>query len=231
MEITDFIEIAVQSQAEDDVRHWTEEDDRLLRGLHGFLTDEQIGEILGRSKCAVTNRWKRDLHLPPPTSDPSYITTRRIAEALGVDNHIPPRWVDRGIMPGEYIPRHDDQLHRRVKLDIFLDWLIDPQNWIWFDIHKVINPDLKELLIQKAKEWGDEWWTTNQVAAYHHVINKDVLRYIKAGRIKAIQAHNRSCRNKDYWAFWFILRSEATRPDLKFIHNSLTYGTKLLREG
>jgi hypothetical protein len=222
MDVDELIDLTVQIQAEDRVRQWTEEEDNILRRLHGHLTDQQIGEILGRSKIAVTIHWKRELHLPSPTKDPDYITAYRIARALGVDNHVTPTWIDRGILPGEYIPREDDQLWRRVRIDIFLDWLMDPMNWIWFNIHKVTNPDLKELLAQKEKEWGDEWWTTNQVAAHHHVDNKDVLRFIKAGRIKAIQAHNRSGRNKDHWANWFILRSEAIRPDLKFIHNKRT---------
>ena len=218
MDVDNFIDIIVQIQAKEYICHWTEEEDDILRSLHGHLHDREIGEILGRSRVAVTLRWKRDLHLPAPTKDPNYITTRKLAEALGLDNHVTPSWVDRGILPGEYIPRSGNGLWRRVRLDILISWLTDPMNWIWFNIHKIKNADLKKLINQVQEKWGDEWWTTNQVAAYHNVNNKDVMRYIKSGRIKAIQAHNCSGRNKDTWANWFILRSEATRSDLKFKH-------------
>ena len=216
MDVDNFIDTIVQFQAEDNRRGWTDEEDDILRSLHGHLHDQQIGEILGRSQIAVTLRWKRDLHLSPPSRDPYYISTRKLAVALGLDNHITPSWVDRGILPGEYIPRSGNGLWRRVRLDILISWITDPMNWIWFNVNKVKDPDLKKLIKQVQKEWGDEWWSTNQVAAYHEVNNKDVLRYIISGRIKAIQAHNRSGRNKDTWANWFVLRSEATRSDLIF---------------
>ncbi len=216
MEINEFIDLAVNIQSEEYVRLWTEAEDNILRRLHGYITDRQIAEILKRSELAVRLRWKRNLHLPPPSRDPDYITTYKIAKILGVDNHVTPSWVDRGIMPGEYIPRNGDTLWRRVRLDIFLNWVMEPMNWIWFNIHKVKNSELRIVLEQMEKKWGDEWWNTNQVADFHHVDNKDVLRFIKTGRIIAIQAHNRSGRNQDRWANWFILKSEATRPDLKF---------------
>lgn len=223
MQTDEFIDMVVQIQSEDHVRSWTQDEDDLLRSLHGHMTDREIGEILGRSKIAVELRWKRDLHLPSPSRDPDYLSARRLAEELGLDNHITPYWVDRGIIQGEYIPMHDtNRLWRRVRIDVFLDWLADPMNWIWLNVHKVKNLDLKKLIDKTQEEWGDEWWSTNQVAEFHKVHNKDVLRYIKLGRIKAIQAHNRSGRNKDSWANWFILRSEATRPDLKFVHNKKT---------
>ena len=218
MDVAEFTDLAVQIATEDVGcnRMWTSQEEDLLRSYHGHLTDEQIGELLGRTRVAVEIHWKRELHLPAPTTDPDYITTRRIALLLGLDNHITPSWVDRGILPGEYIPRHDDQLHRRVLRTVFFKWLFEPEHWIWFDIHRVPDPELRELLEQAERDWGDEWWTTNQVAEYHHVNNKDVLRYINAGRIQAIQAHNRSGRNQDHWANWYILRSEATRPEIVF---------------
>jgi len=221
MDVDEFTDMIVNIAAEDEPKRlWTEDEENTLRSLHGHITDEQIGVIIGRTRNAVHIHAERELHLPSPTTDPDYITCRKIAELLGIDNHIPPSWVDRGIMPGEYMPRQDNQLHRRTKRSIFINWLLNPDNWIWFNIHCVPDPNLHELLIQAERDWGDEWWTTNQAAAFHYVNNKDVLRYIKFGWIKAIQAHNRSGRNSDYWANWFIKRSEATRPDLQFFRRS-----------
>jgi len=203
-------------------KRWTEEEDELLRRLHGHLTDKEIGEILGRNENGVIIHWKRELHLPAPTTDPAYITGRRIADALGADNHKPPMWIDRGILPGEYLPRKDNQLHRRVLWHDFIEWLQNPQNWVWFNIEKVKDDGLREIITQAKEKWGDEWWTTKKVAEYHHVSPKDVLRYIMAGRIKARHVVNIGARSCCRWAFWFVLRSEATRKDLVFKHNKRT---------
>jgi hypothetical protein len=200
-------------------RRWTEVEDELLRRLHGHVTDAEIGEILGRSETGVMIHWKRDLHLPAPTTDPAYITARRIADALGADNHKSPMWIDRGIMPGEYLPRRDNQLHRRVLWTDFIGWLQDPQNWVWFDIDKVKDEGFREIIKQAKEKWEDEWWTTPKVAEYHHVTPKDVLRYIMLGKIKARHVVNIGGRNRGRWAYWFVLRSEATREDLVFKHN------------
>jgi hypothetical protein len=218
MNMSEFIDLSVSIQAEDNnhTHRWTPEQVSILRRYYGFMTNDEIGQLIGCSANAVILYAQRILHMPGPSRDPDYISTRMIAENLGLDEHITPSWVDRGLLDGQYLPRADNKLHRRVRMDIFIVWLTDPQNWIWFDIHKVRNPVIKQLIEQASQAWGDEWWTTNQVAAYHGVHNKDVLRYIKHGKVAAIQAHNRSGRNTDHWANWYILRSEATRPDLKF---------------
>jgi len=40
----------------------------------------------------------------------------------------------------------------------------------------------------ERERWGDEWWTTNQVAAHYGVHISDVLRLIKRGEIRGVQA-------------------------------------------
>ena len=201
-------------------RPWSDEEDKILRRLNGHLLDEQIGEILGRSAVAVHLHSERDLHLPRPTVDPQYITALRIAKALGTDVHKTASWIDRGILPGEYIPRRDNHLHRRVLRTDFIAWLTDPENWVWFDLKKVKDQALQELLRTAQEKWGDEWWTTRQVADHHGVTINDVQRYIvKLGRIKARHVVNIGGRDRGTWAYWFVLRSEATRPDLHFVRN------------
>jgi len=200
-------------------RRWTEEEKAILRRWHGHITDEEIGEILGRSEIGVMMYWKRELHLPAPMTDPAYISGRKIAELLGADSHQSPMWIDRGIMPGEYLPRRDNRLHRRVLWSDFIEWIKNPENWVWFHIEKVKDEGLREIIREAQKEWADEWWTTRQVADFHHVTPKDVLRYIGLGRIKARHVVNISGRDRGRWAYWFVLRSEATRKELVFIHN------------
>lgn len=219
MDINDFIDLAVSVQEDPPGRrHWTEQEEAVLRSLHGHVSDAEIGKVLGRSVTAVMEHWKRELHLPPPSRDPDYITCYQIALKLGVDTHIPPYWVDAGIILGEYIPKAGVQLWRRVRLDVLYDWLMDTDNWVWFRLDRVKDPDIKALLDKRQQEWGDEWWTTRQAADYHHVTPKDILRYVKFGLIKARHVQNRGGRGASGWANWFILRSEITRSDLVFKH-------------
>jgi hypothetical protein len=218
--LDDFCEALVTSEREQvtgNERRWTEEEEALLARLHGHVSDATIAEMLGRSEVGVIIHWKREMHLSPPTTDPDYITALRIALALGTDVHKTASWIDRGIMPGEYIPRRDNHLHRRVLRTDFIAWLQDPQNWVWFDFEKVKDAELRQLISEAREKWGDEWWKTPQVARYHGVHVHDVKRYIKLGRIKARRVDNIGGRDRATWAYWFVLKSEATRKDLVFV--------------
>lgn len=195
---------------------WSEGEDKFLRENLGLMSDAEIGQALGRSEIAVHLRWKRDLGLPGPTKDPRYLTARGVGRALGVDEHKPAGWIRNGILAGEQLP--SPRLIYRVLKTVLVEWATDPQNWIWFDIENVRDPRLRRMIQDASEAWGDEWWTTNQVAEYHQVHNKDVLRYIQHGKIEAVQAPNLGGRyDNPGWAHWFILKSEATREDLKFV--------------
>jgi hypothetical protein len=197
---------------------WTEQEDNFLRQYHGILSEGEIARRLGRSTNGVHIRSERHLRLPRPSKDRRYLTLNQVARILGVDNHKTTGWHLRGLLPAETIPFDSDRLIRRVSRGVFFRWALNPLNWIWFDPERVADPALHKLLARKRQLWGDEWWSTNQVAEYHGVDNKDVLRYIKLGRITAVRAHNRSSRHGQAgWANWFVLRSEATRPGLRFI--------------
>jgi hypothetical protein len=220
--LDDFCDALVESAVQDipaGRRAWSEEEDAVLRRLNGRMLDEEIGEILGRSGIAVHLRSERELHLPRPTVDPEYITAYRIAKALGTDVHKTSAWIDRGILLGEYMPRRDNKLHRRVRRTDLIEWLTDHENWVWFDTSKVKDEALRELIRQAQEKWGDEWWTTRQVADHHHVDVNDVTRYIKHGKIQARHVVNIGGRDRGTWAYWFVLKSEATREDLVFVHN------------
>lgn len=83
-------------------------------------------------------------------------------------------------------------------------------NWVYF-IRSVRRPErirderLRRLLVKRKVTWGDEWWTTGEAAEFHGVESTDVQRYIVAGRLPAVKYQN-----------WMVLRSEATRPGLRF---------------
>ena len=191
-------------------RRWTEEEDRVLEEHLGIWTEEQIGRALGRSACAVKIRWKRELHLQAPSKHPAILTARNVARVLGVDEHKASSWVDKGILPGTAMA--GGRLIRRIQKVDFLRWALNPKNWIWFDIRKVPDMRMRRLMEKRAERWGDEWWTSRQVADYYGVDVQDVKRQIKMGKLCGVQAKMRGGRSKDpAWANWLILRSEATK--------------------
>ncbi len=182
---------------------WTDEEDRFLVDNLGVIPEEEIARALGRSANAVHLRWTR-LGLPAPSKNPEYIVARNISEALGMDSKAAMRWVDLGLLPGRRLPL--GSVVRIVRRVTFLRWFINPRNWIYFRLGEHIqDPHLRRLLELKKERWGDEWWTPGQVAAYHGVDHRDVNRYIHAGKLAATK-----------WGNWWILKSEATRPDLVF---------------
>jgi len=198
---------------------WMQSEDGFLRQNLGVLTESQIAAALGRTVVAVHLRWSRDLGLPSPSKDPRFITARGIARLLGVDEHKPCRWIDTGLLPGRLMPSdaNHPRVIRLVERTAFYRWAANPRNWIWFDIDLVVDPSLRNFLQRRRQRWGDEWWTTPQVAAYHDVEVGDVKRYLQMGKLHGVQAPNYAGRHpQPAWARWRILRSEATRPGLVF---------------
>lgn len=196
---------------------WTAEEDAFLRANLATMTDEEIAEHLGRSPIGVHLRWGRDLQLPSRSKAPGIVTAHQAAQMLGIDSHKTAHWVDKGLIPGRLMP--GKRKMRLINRADFMRWALDPQNWIYFDIRRVKDPELKKLLKAAAKRWKDEWWKTPRVAKYHGVNCNDVTRYIEHGRIQGRQLEvSLGGRHPELaWKLWFVLKSEATRPDLKFV--------------
>jgi hypothetical protein len=154
---------------------------------------------------AVHLRWSRDLRLPAPSKRPDEYTGQQAADALGMDVHPICRLIDAGVLPGRVLPgvRHI-RVVRRITL---YRWAVTPRNWIYFKPWrgKVREWRLARLIALAMERWPDEWWTPGQVAAYHGVDHTDVNRLIHQGKIQGVQYGN-----------WWITRSEATRPDVRF---------------
>lgn len=188
---------------------WTPEEDQFLRQNHGWMTEEEIAKVLGRPKNAIHLRWKRDLHLPAPSRHPDYLTANQAALMIGLDAHKLAHWCDVGLIPARALPseRHIRIIHRTS----FDRWVTSPANWIYFNWRKIPDLRLRKLCALRAKRWGDEWWTTVQVAKYHGVESKDVLRLIKLGKIPGVQvATSLGGRHKDpSWKNWFVRKSDA----------------------
>lgn len=190
-------------------RYWTEAEDQFLRDHLALMTDAEIGERLGRSEVAVHIRWTRELHLPSRSKHPDVVTAQQAANMLGIDSHKIAHWVDCGLIPGRLMP--GDRKIRLIKRQAFRRWVLNPMNWVYFRIERVRDPELKRMCKKRAKRWGDEWWTTRQVADYQGVDTGDVKRYIAAGTLPSFRLPvSLGGRHEDRgWSNHFVLKSDA----------------------
>ncbi len=196
-------------------RQWSASDDAFLRNNLGKLTEAELAKKLGRTVTAVHLRWSRDLQLPAPSKAPGILTAHDVARALGVDAHKTCHWVDVGFIKGRQMA--GGRKIRLINREDFEAWALEPMNWMYFDIQAVQDADLKLKLDEAVKAWGDEWWSTPQVAKYHKVTTGDVKRLIQDGRIKATQimvSYGGRHPNMS-WKLWFVRKSEAVR--VKFV--------------
>ncbi len=194
---------------------WTPEEDRFLIENSATMSLNEIAEALGRSRYGVHIRRKK-LDAVAPRHAPGYLSCNQIAKILGVDSHKPPTWVDLGILEGEAFPYDFGPLKRRVKINTFKRWLIRPESWVYFKADRIRVGHLRRLVQLAQARWGDEWWNTNQAAAYHGVSNKDILRQVKLGKISGVRAIGIDRVRNPGWAYWFVRRSEVEKLVLYF---------------
>ena len=147
---------------------WSEQDDAFLRKNHGLLSENEIARRLGRTETAVRLRRKRDLGLPAATTDPRYWTANVVGNMLGIEGRKVVYWIDQGILQGDRIPFQNHRI-RRVRRQVFKQWVINPQNWVYFDITKIRYAHILRLVSLRHERWGDDWWTSVQTAAFHNV--------------------------------------------------------------
>lgn len=187
---------------------WTTADQAYLEQWAGVLSDVQLGQQLGRSPVAIKIRRKRS-GLPSPTTHEDYVTANIVSRKLGVCVKAVCKWIDRGYMKADPAPLAD-RLVWRMRRSYFYAWALNPDNWILF-YRSIRNPSrirdtkLRQLILRRAEQWGDEWWTAGEVAKYHRVEQQDINRYIHAGKLPAVR-----------WNNWMVRRSDATNPNLIF---------------
>ena len=200
--------IASSSPMHGFANQWTSEEDAFLRRWAGVMGWEDIAAELGRTRTAVALRchW---LELPALRTHPAYITGLGMSQALGVDSKAIMRLIYGGILRAELAPTRSERMWR-MRRTAFYAWATNPLNWVYFvrsarRPERIADETLRRLVIRRAAGWDDEWWEIGRVADYHGVIHQEVNRLIRAGRIAAVK-----------WGNWWVLRSEATRPDLRF---------------
>lgn len=198
---------------------WQLWEDAYLRANLGRKPEDEIGAYLGRTQVAVHLRWKRDLHLTAPSKDPGILTALQAAELLGIDGHKLTHWCDVGMirarrMRGRLSAR--ERVIRLIDRMAFYRWVVNTDNWIYFDWKQIPDAHLRRLCELKAERWGDEWWDTVRVAKYHKVTTKDVLRLVAVRKtLPGVQAStSMGGRHKDpFWLNWFVKKSDALKAE------------------
>lgn len=192
-------------------RKWTAKEEAFVCANLGRMTDEEMGQALDRSAVAVHLRWDREMGLPGPSKSPQLITAHQAAALLGIDGHKIVHWVDMGLIPG-WIMAGGRNI-RLIDRQAFRRWVLNPMNWVYFNPKKVRDPELKRMCRKRAKRWGDEWWTTRQVADYHGISLQAVDQQIRRGALKSFHLPvSLGGRHPNLrWSNHFILKSVALR--------------------
>lgn len=180
-------------------REWTPAEDAFLRAHYMTLSDAELAQALGRSVNGIHIRRERVLRLRGRSKSQESPNMHEVARLLGVPcSKVFRKLIRRGILPGRRLPLEADVwvVERRD----LLRFVVNPRNWIYFKIERVVDPQLRRLIELRRQMWGDAWWSPGQVATYHGVSIGTVNNYIHKGLLPAVR-----------WANWHILRSDAQR--------------------
>jgi hypothetical protein len=195
---------------------WTPEEDRFIEACMGSLTDEEIGQALGRTGHAVHIRRERELGLPVRSKRPDVMSTEQVAQGICKDGKSVHLLFDRGILPGWKMPAVMN--FRLVNKTRLLMWLTNPMNWCYFDpkrIGKKTNRRISQvydhefwararrLVRRQMKLWKDEWMPIGEAARRTGIDHRLLCKRIYDGVLPATD-----------WGNYYILKSCLTAPGL-----------------
>lgn len=194
---------------------WNEAEIAYLHQNAGKLDDAALGAALGRNANAVKIFRVRQGLRAVSRAREAWLTANIAArDCLGLDQHKVIYWCRAGLIPAT------KKTHEASGREYFLiarqaltAWVVNPDNWVYFDWHNLPDPHLRRLCELRAARWGDEWWDTRQVALALGGDVGDVKRYIKLGLLRARQPEF-PLGGRDFgngWRNWFVLKSEALR--------------------
>ncbi len=181
---------------------WSNSERQFLREQIGLMTDQEIGEQLGRSAAAIKikrTRWG----LPAHSKRPGWLTGHGAGKALGLDIHAIMLLHERGLLPMCIVPGVKGILNiRRVTL---FRWAVNPENWIYFKREKVTDSHLRRLIELEAERWGEEWWTAGKACEFLGLEYKQVNYLVQKGKLRGKQYGN-----------WYFRKSEVTKRDFVY---------------
>lgn len=95
-------------------------------------------------------------------------------------------------------------------------FVVNPLNWIFFNINDVIDDHYKRLIQLQKDRWKDEWLTTRQAADLHGCKTSDILRHVSLRRLNATRVEDAAGRRAcgQTWAFWYVRKSDVLNLDV-----------------
>ena len=200
-------------------REWRPDELAFLEINLGKMSEYEISQQLpGRSKNAVHIMRERS-HLPAPTKAPGWRSANRWREPLGLpDQRTIIGWIERGLVAGRVTEVLGGRRICMINDASMRAFVLNPQNWVYFNTERVRDRELKRMIEKQRRRWGDEWLTNRQAADLlaarwgRPVDSKDVLRYIKLGRLDGKHLVNKDGRQQvnetPGWSFWMVRRSQ-----------------------
>ena len=177
-------------------RAWSEDELDYLRGNLHRVGCAGVGQALGRTPAAVKVIQVRR-QIAAASKRPGWYSANQAARILGVDIHSLSRLEELGLIHFDVLP--GKRAIRQISRISLWVWAIHPDHWIYFRPTRVRDPRLRRLITLRQAKWGDEWWTTGQVAAYYGLASSNTVDMaICRGRLPAQR-----------WGNWYVRRSDA----------------------
>ena len=178
---------------------WSNEEKQFIRDNWGRLSRKQIAKKLGRRSATAVTIWAKRHGLGAAINLDGQLSSGKVRKILGKnDTRSITRMMKQGVMPG-YQVSGVDRSYMAVDAHQFKRWLVNWRNWIYFDVEAMPLSTYKRLVLLAQARWKDAWWTTGQVADYHHLASSNaVCNQIYAGKLPASR-----------WQNWMVLRSDA----------------------
>jgi len=177
---------------------------------------EAAAAHLGRSPYGVRIFVRRTKNrINGPARDPRNLTAEKVGNMLGIDPKIVHRWDTIGILKFQRLTQLG--MVRTITSEDFAAWVLDTDNWVYFQIEKVLHAPLRDMLSQKREEWGDDWLTARQAADILGITTHELADQGNKGRIpfrKVSQQVNPS------WVPRHYLLSDVTNPEIAAVIHS-----------
>lgn len=198
-------------------QRWTRWQDDLLKAYLGMLSEDQLEDLasrlvnpsvldnltslraseiallVGHSVNALKIRafrqgWRTRMR------NPDWMTARHVSGLMGVDGHNVTKWIERGYLKAGTMPFEGRIVYRILQEDLEA-FILDPENWAYYDAHKIIDPALSDLTF--AVRDGDEYLTTGQVARRLGCTSSWLATLIRRGDISAKRWGNHRIHRND----------------------------------
>lgn len=226
------IPLCFNPSAKKQTRRWSEKDEEFLRKNYRKISEKQLAEILRRTAASVRIKIKRDMHMVSMSMDKDILTAEHIAIGFGCCGKSIHSLMNKGLMPSRRLPV--PRVIRVIDRLIFMKWLVDPGNWLYFKLDQVgalrrrgkraisqcydftFWEDARNIVLKARNEWKDEWLTPGQVTKILKINPRQYKPRKIGGKIPgskyvnlAIQKGNLKAKRRGNWR---ILKSDLPGP-------------------